>query len=88
VTLPEPEPERSRVMAVRRGERSFNDVEIADGEGRLDIALERTESLESPDDEAVNAFLVDAHRQSWGRRRPTSPKASERARYQAMPRSP
>lgn len=68
LTLPMPEPERSRVMAVRRGERSFDDVlvEITDVEYRLDVALERTELPESPDDGAVNAFLVDAYRQAWG----------------------
>jgi hypothetical protein len=68
LTPPMSEPERSRVMAVRRGERSFDDAlaEITDVEHRLDIALERTELTESPDDEAVNAFLVDAYRQAWG----------------------
>jgi hypothetical protein len=68
VTLPMPEPERSRVIAVRRGERSFDDAlaEITDVEHRLDIALERTELPESPDDEAGNAFLVDAYRRAWG----------------------
>jgi hypothetical protein len=68
LTLLMPEPERSRVMAVRRGERSFGGViaEITDVECRLDIALERTELPESPDDEAVNAFLVDAYRQARG----------------------
>ena len=44
VTLPMPEPERSRVMAVRLGERSFDEViaEIDEVEGRLAAALERT----------------------------------------------
>jgi uncharacterized protein len=67
VTLPMPEPERSRVMAVRRGERSFDEVLAAIGEIEqlLKAALEHTALPERPDDDAVNAFLVDAYRQAW-----------------------
>jgi len=67
LTLPMPEPERSRTMAVRRGERSFEDVlaEIEDVERWLEAALERTPLPEHPDDDAVNAFLVDAYREAW-----------------------
>ena len=44
VTLPMPEPERSRVMAIRTGERSFEEAiaEIDEVERRLADALERT----------------------------------------------
>ena len=68
LTLPMPEPERSRAMAVRRGERSFEDVlaEIGELERRLEAALERTALPERPDDHAVDSFLVDAYRKAWG----------------------
>ncbi len=68
VTLPMPEPERSSVTAVRRGERSFEEVlaEVEEVERRLEAALERTPLPNNPDDDAVNAFLVDAYRQAWG----------------------
>ena len=67
VTLPMPEPERSRVMAVRLGERSFDEViaEIDEVEARLSTALERTSLPEEPDRDAVDAFLVDAYRRAW-----------------------
>jgi len=68
VTLPMPEPERSSVMAVRLGERSFDDAigEIEEVEARLETALERTSLPEEPDEEAVNGFLVEAYRRAWG----------------------
>jgi uncharacterized protein len=68
LTLPMPEPERSRVMAVRLGERSFDDViaEIDEVEARLQAALERTPLPAEPDRAAVDAFLVDAYRRAWG----------------------
>jgi hypothetical protein len=63
-----PESERSRVMAVRRGERSFEEVfaEIDEVERRLEAALEQTPLPDTLDDDAVNAFLVEAYRQAWG----------------------
>ena len=68
LTLPMPEPDRSTVMAVRLGERSFDQVlaEIEELERRLEAALERTLLPDAPDDEAVNAFLVEVYRQAWG----------------------
>jgi uncharacterized protein len=68
LTLPMPEPERSRVMAVRRGERSFEEVleEIDEVERRLEAALEQPTLPHSPNDDAVNSFLVDAYRKGWG----------------------
>ena len=68
VTLPMPEPERSRVMAIRPGERSFDEVivEIDEVEARLSAALEYTSLPEEPDRESVDAFLVDAYRRAWG----------------------
>jgi len=41
-------------------------AEIDDVERQLEGALERTTVPDSPDDDAVNAFLVDAYRQAWG----------------------
>ena len=68
VTLPMPEPERSRVMAVRLGERSFDEViaEIDEVDARLAAAHEDTSLPEEPDREAVDAFVVDAYRRAWG----------------------
>jgi len=62
------EPERSRVMAVRLGERSFEEVlaEIEEVQRRLTKALEQTALPEEPDREAVDAFPVDAYRRAWG----------------------
>jgi uncharacterized protein len=63
-----PESTRSRVMAVRLGERSFGEVvaEIDEVQRRLTEALAKTALPEEPDREAVDAFLVDAYRRSWG----------------------
>jgi predicted nucleotidyltransferase len=68
VTLPMPEPERARVLAVRHGERSFDEAcrEIDDVEHRLEAALERTTLPDDPDEDVVNAFLVEAYRRAWG----------------------
>ena len=68
VMLPMPEPERSRVMAIRTGERTFDEaIEEIDGvEGRLGEALERTSLPARPDHAAVDRFLVDAYRRAWG----------------------
>jgi len=68
LTLPMPEPERSRVMAVRLGERSFGEVlaEIDEVQARLAAALERTPLPDEPDRAAVDAFLVEAYRRAWG----------------------
>ena len=55
-------------MAVRRGERQLDAVlaEIDEVERLLDAALDQTSLPASPDNEVVNAFLVDAYRQAWG----------------------
>jgi uncharacterized protein len=67
VTLPMPEPERSRVMAIRTGERSHEEAisEIDEVEQRLAEALERTELPPEPDRAAVDRFLVQAYRRAW-----------------------
>jgi len=68
LTLPLREPERSQVMAVRRGEIAFDDVmaEIDESERRLEAALETTELPDEPDRAAVDEFLVGAYRRAWG----------------------
>ncbi len=68
LTLPMPEPERSRVMAIRTGERTFDEAiaEIDEVERRLAAALERTRLPVEPDRAAIDAFLVEAYRRQWG----------------------
>jgi hypothetical protein len=68
LTLPMPEPERSRVMAIRTGDRSFEEAiaEIEAVERRLAEALERTQLPPEPDRPAVDRFLVQAYRRAWG----------------------
>jgi hypothetical protein len=68
LTLPLPEPERSRVMAIRTGERSFEDAiaEIEEVERQLADALERSPLPAQPDRDAVDAFLLEAYRRAWG----------------------
>jgi predicted nucleotidyltransferase len=68
LTLPMREPQRSRVMAIRTGERTFEETiaEIEDVERRLAGALERTELRPEPDRATVDRFLVDAYRRAWG----------------------
>jgi hypothetical protein len=67
LTLPLPEPERSRAMAIRTGERSFEDAiaEIEEVERQLAEALERSPLPAQPDRDAVDAFLLDAYRRAW-----------------------
>ena len=68
LTLPMPEPVRSRIMQIRLGERSEDEVvaEIEDVERRLVQASEASPLPEQPDHERVNAFVVDAYREAWG----------------------
>lgn len=68
LTLPMPEPTRPRVMAVRLGERSFDEVlaEIDEVQRRLSTALEQTALPAEPDRAAVDRFLVDTYRRAWG----------------------
>ena len=67
LTLPMPEPERSRVMAIRTGERTFEETiaEIDAVEQHLAEALERTPLPPEPDRAAVDRFLVDTYRCAW-----------------------
>jgi uncharacterized protein len=68
LTLPMPEPERSRMMAIRTGERTFDETiaEVEEVEQRLAEAVERTLLPPEPNRARVDRFLVDAYRRSWG----------------------
>jgi predicted nucleotidyltransferase len=70
ILLPVDEPERSRLMEVRRGE-----IPLADVLARLheqSAALERdildSQIPDEPDRDRVDRFLVDAYRRSWAAR--------------------
>lgn len=67
LTLPMPEPARSKVMAIRTGERTYEEVlaEIDDVERALAEALDRSPLPQRPDASAVDRFLVDAYRRAW-----------------------
>jgi hypothetical protein len=67
LTLPMPEQQRSRVMAIRTGERTYEETiaEVEDVEQRLAAALERTSLPPGPDRAAVDRFLVRAYRDAW-----------------------
>jgi hypothetical protein len=54
-------------MAIRTGERSFEDAiaEIEEVERQLAEALERSPLPAQPDRDAVDAFLLDAYRRAW-----------------------
>ena len=68
LTLPMREAERSRVMAIRTGARSFEEAlaEIDEVERQLAAALERSALPAAPDSAAVDRFLVEAYRRAWG----------------------
>lgn len=68
LTLPMPEPARSRMLAIRKGELSFDETiaEIDEVERLLSAALEQTPLPDQPDRGAVDQFLVDAYRRTWG----------------------
>jgi hypothetical protein len=67
LTLPMPEPTRSRVFAVRRGEVAQRDVldEIAELEEQTERALQTSTLPEKPDTRRISRFLVDAYQTAW-----------------------
>ncbi|MEA2296132.1 MAG: uncharacterized protein QOE86_3771 [Solirubrobacteraceae bacterium] len=67
LTLPMREPERTRVLDVRNGRVSFEEVlaEADDLQRGLELLLEESPLPAGADDAAVNAFLVDAYRSWW-----------------------
>jgi len=68
LTLPMREPERSRIMAIRRGEVSEADVigEIEQVERELESAIESSPLPPEPDYDAVDSFIVASYRGTWG----------------------
>jgi uncharacterized protein len=68
LTLPMPEPERSRVMAIRSGEVPLADVvdEVEAIERRLHEAVKESPLPDEPDYRGVDEFLVDSYRDAWG----------------------
>ena len=69
LTLPMPEPARSRVFAVRHGEVPKQEVleEIAQLEQLTKAALGKAPLPEKPDSAAITRFLVEAYRDAWER---------------------
>jgi len=68
LTLPMADPERSRIMAIRRGEVPEAEVvaEIELVERELEHAIGQSELPDEPDYRAVDAFIVDTYREAWG----------------------
>jgi predicted nucleotidyltransferase len=68
LTLPMTEPDRSRVMAIRRGDVPLEEAltEIDKIEHLLHEAVEASPLRAEPDYERVDAFLVESYRESWG----------------------
>ena len=67
ISLPVPQPSRSRLLEVRRGEVALDEVfaELDAVVRRLERLTESAELPESPDQEAVDGFVVSAYRRSW-----------------------
>ncbi len=70
LTLPLPEPQRSRVLDVRTGRVAFAEVlaEADELRDRMEALLQTSELPEHPDHDAVNTFLADAYRTWWATR--------------------
>jgi predicted nucleotidyltransferase len=68
LTLPVPEPARSRIMAIRTGEVPFDETiaEIEEIERRLEAAVEDSALPKEPDYARVDAFVLDSYRDAWG----------------------
>ena len=66
-TLPMRERERTRVMAVRRGEVDINAVltETGELEARLKDLLDTSPLPEKPDTAAVEAWMVETYLEKW-----------------------
>lgn len=68
ITLPIAEPERSRLLQVRRGELPLREVldRLHEQSVRLEDAVLTNDLREEPDRQAVDRFLVDAYDRAWG----------------------
>jgi predicted nucleotidyltransferase len=69
LTLPMRSSDRTRVLDVRHGRVSFEDVltEADDLQRRLESLLKDSPLPEHPDSDAVNAFLADTYQAWWNR---------------------
>lgn len=67
ITLPVPEPTRSRLMQVRAGSVALEDVleELDQVVGRLERLAGADELPEKPDQEAIDSYLTRAYQQFW-----------------------
>jgi len=67
LTLPMREPERSRIMSIRRGDVPEAEVveEVEQVERELEAAIEASPLRPDPDYEAVDAFIVASYRDAW-----------------------
>ena len=67
ISLPVPEPARSRLMAVRRGEPSLRELTglLDDAESALRRAAEASRLPEQADGDKVDEFLVAAYERRW-----------------------
>jgi hypothetical protein len=67
ITLPMPETERQRVIAVRRGEVAQDDVlvEVESLQQRIADLRESSPLPPTPDAAPANAFLIDAYQRGW-----------------------
>ena len=70
LTLPMPEQERNRILAVRTGSVPFDQVlaEADELRSRLEALVQSSPLPEHADDDAVNAFLADTYRTWWASR--------------------
>jgi hypothetical protein len=68
LTLPMPEPVRSRIMDIRLGRWSEDEVvaEVDEVERRLVEAVAESPLPDAPDLARVDAFAVHAYRKAWG----------------------
>lgn len=67
ITLPLPEPHRSELLSVRKGEQSFEAVKgmCSDLESALERALEHSPLPQEPDWHRVNSFLIRCYLEHW-----------------------
>ncbi|HEY7890979.1 MAG TPA: hypothetical protein VIC05_02095 [Solirubrobacteraceae bacterium] len=70
MTLPLPEPERARLMAVRRGEMPLAEVleRLGEQTERLQLIAQAGSLPPQPDHDAVDRFLTSAYQRAWAER--------------------
>lgn len=67
ITLPVPEPDRSGLRAVRRGEPTLAEVvaELDEATARLTGLVDASDLPDEADAAAVDRFLVSAYQRAW-----------------------